>query len=47
MCRVYRAKRGWYVRLCYATGRKGARVPVPRGYVLPTRHYRRQGRREG
>jgi len=39
MCRVYRCKRGWYVRLCSATGRKGERIAVPHGYVLERAHY--------
>ena len=39
MCRVYRTRRGWYVRLCSATGRKGERVPVPHDYVLGRAHY--------
>ena len=39
MCRVYRCKRGWYVRLCSATGRKGERIPVSHDYVLETAHY--------
>ncbi len=43
MCRVYRSRRGWYVRLCYVHGdRRGEHVPVPEGYRLPGRHYPRR-----
>lgn len=43
MCRVYKAKAGWYVRLCYYHGeRRGERVPVPIGFELERRHYSRK-----
>ena len=43
MCRIYRSRAGWYVRLCYVHGdHKGKHVPVPEGYELPGRHYPRQ-----
>ena len=43
MCRIYKAKAGWYVRLCYYhKERKGEHVPVPKGFELKTRHYPKQ-----
>lgn len=40
MCRVYKSKRGWYVRLCAYHGEdRGKRMPVDNGFVLPGVHY--------
>jgi hypothetical protein len=42
MCRVYPARTGWYVRLCYYHGaRVGEHMPVAEGYELPGAHYPR------
>jgi len=44
MCRVYKSKGGWYVRLCYYhRERCGEHIPVPDGFELSGRHYPRQG----
>lgn len=46
MCRVYKAKTGWFVRLCYYhRERKGEHVPVSKGYELQGAHYPRSGGR--
>lgn len=43
MCRVYKAKAGWYARLCYYHGnRRGVHVSVPVGYELQKKHYPRR-----
>jgi len=43
MCRIYKARAGWYVRLCYYHGdRKGEKIPVPQDFVLDRQHYPRQ-----
>ena len=39
MCRVYKTKRGWYIRLCRNLSTSGKHVPVPDGFKLEGKHY--------